>query len=78
VDRVECFPLPLSLLSVKLLNNALISLVAEAVPGEPVSAGKFPANRENNREFSKKRAISAEMACLNDRKFNEFSLEFPA
>jgi hypothetical protein len=46
-------------------------------PGEPVSAGKFPANRENNREFSKKRAVLGEMACLNDRKINEFSLEFP-
>jgi len=40
---------------------------------QPTESGE----RENNREFSKKRAISRETACLNDRKINELSLKFP-
>ncbi len=38
-------------------------LVDDAVPREPVSAEKFPANRENNREFSQRCELSPGNMC---------------
>jgi hypothetical protein len=40
-------------------------MVAHAVTREPVSTGKFPANRENNREFCKIAAFEAAEALNN-------------
>jgi hypothetical protein len=37
--------------------------VADAVQVEPVSTAKFPANREKNREFCKKRGFGSVKDC---------------
>jgi hypothetical protein len=39
-------------------------VVADAVDVEPVSAAKFPANREKNREFCNFRADRGSVACI--------------
>jgi hypothetical protein len=42
----------------------------DAVPGEPVWGGKFPANRENNREFYENRAIRRKYTRQNGSKIS--------
>ena len=41
-------------------------VVADAVAVEPVSAPKFPANREKNREFCKFLTLGALKTATND------------
>jgi hypothetical protein len=47
-------------------------LVADAVTVEPVSAGKFPANREINREFLQNSAFLNEFEVEDASKSNGF------
>ena len=46
-------------------NEHEMRMVADAVLVEPVSAAKFPANREKNREFRKIVASRAPEICNN-------------
>src|SRR6185437_4546067 len=52
-------------MKIRTRSKLLIALVADAVVIEPVSAPKFPANREKNREFCKSRALGALKTVTN-------------
>jgi hypothetical protein len=51
-------------------------MVADAVTFEPVSTLKFPANRENNREFHRVRALGA-ILKVDPRAKSEACSEIP-
>src|SRR6185437_4215470 len=53
-------------MKIRTRSKLLIALVADAVVIEPVSAPKFPANREKSREFRKISTLGALKTATND------------